>query len=129
MQVVLKNVGYASSFNPRPVYVVLEGGGQSRTALVSAADFRRWSPEAGEISLNVKLRIPAGAAPGNYRVALWLPDAAPNLQKRGEYAVRFANATVWNASSSDNTIVPALRIDPQAKGARDPAADQFAVVP
>jgi hypothetical protein len=129
LQVVLKNAGYASPFNARPVYVVLEGSGQTRTALVPAADFRRWSPEAGEIALDVKVRIPAAAAPGPYRIALWLPDAAPNLQKRGEYAVRFANANVWNASSSDNTIVPSLRVDPQAKGARDPAADQFAVVP
>jgi hypothetical protein len=128
-QVVLKNVGYASPFNARPVYVVLDGGGQTRTALVSTADFRRWSPEAGEIAVSAKLRIPASASPGAYRIALWLPDAAPSLQKRGEYAVRFANANVWNAGSSDNTIVPSLRIDPQAKGARDPAADQFAVVP
>jgi Domain of unknown function (DUF4832)/Domain of unknown function (DUF4874) len=128
-EVVLRNVGYAAPFNARPVFVVLDGGGQTSSALLAAADFRRWSPEAGEIKVSAKVRIPVSAAPGSYRVAFWLPDAAADLQKRGEYAVRFANANVWNGGTSDNTIVPALRVDPQAIGARDPGADQFVVVP
>jgi hypothetical protein len=129
LEVVLKNVGYAAPFNARPIFVVLDGGGQVRTAELTAADFRRFYPEAGEIALYAKLRVPAGAAPGNYRLALWLPDAAPNLQERREYAVRFANADVWSPSTSDNTITTTFRIDTQAQGSRDPNADRFAVLP
>jgi hypothetical protein len=128
-QVVLKNVGYAAPFNARTMYLVLDGGGQVRTAELTNADFRRWLPEAGEIALGAKFRVPASAAPGSYRLALWLPDPAPSLQKRGEYAVRFANAGVWSSGSSDNTITTAFRIDPQAMGDRDPNADRFVVLP
>jgi len=128
-EVVLKNVGYAAPFNARPAFLVLDGGGQMQTAELTDADFRRWHPEAGEITVSAKLRVPASAAPGTYRLALWLPDAAPSLQNRGEYAVRFANANVWSSGTSDNTITTGFRIDAQAMGSRDPGADRFAVVP
>ena len=101
LQSTVKNVGYASPFNARPVYVVLEGGGQKRTALVPAIDWRRWSPEASETTINAKLRVPVGTTPGSYRVAIWLPDGATNLQSRAEYAVRFASNGVWNAAGAD----------------------------
>ena len=100
-----------------------------QTAELTDADFRRWHPEAGEITVSAKLRVPASAAPGTYRLALWLPDAAPSLRNRGEYAVRFANANVWSSGTSDNTITTGFRIDAQAMGSRDPGADRFAVVP
>jgi hypothetical protein len=129
LQWVVKNVGYAAPFNARPTVVVLEGGGQRRTASLAAVDWRRWSPEAGEITVSAKLRIPASVASGTYRVALWLPDAASSLQSRAEYAVRFANAGVWNAAAGDNTLSAALRVSDQAKGSRDPSAQVLTVEP
>jgi hypothetical protein len=129
LQWVVKNVGYAAPFNERPVFVVLEGGGQRRTAALAAVDWRRWAPEAGEIVASAKLRVPANAAAGNYRVALWMPDAASSLQGRVEYAVRFANTGVWNSDSGDNTLTSALKVSDQAKGSRDPSAQAFALAP
>jgi hypothetical protein len=129
VQWVVKNVGYAAPFNARPIFVVLDGGGQRRTAALAATDWRRWSPEAGEVTVSVKLRVPDATAPGTYRVALWLPDAASSLRGRVEYAVRFANTNVWNAAAGDNTLTVALKVNDQAKGDRDTSAQTFAVVP
>ena len=121
---MLKNVGYAPGFNLRPLHIVLDG--PSRVETVLPFDFRRWLPESGEITLDSVLRVPATLPPGTYRMALWLPDAAPGLSERSEYSVRLANTGVWNEASGDNTLASVV-VDEAAPGCVDEAATELTV--
>jgi hypothetical protein len=122
----VKSSGYASPFNPRPVFVVLDGGGVRRTAQLSAVDPRRW--QSGElVTISVALRVPADLAPGTYKLGLWLPDAAQSIAQRSEYAIEFANDGVWN--DGYNLIADDVSVDPTAPGDADPSATTFAEIP
>jgi len=125
LSLVLKNVGYAAGYNPRPVRLVLDG--PTRVEAELPVDWRTWLPESGEVTVAALLRVPATLAPGTYRVALWMPDAAPGLAARAEYSVRFANAGVWNDALGDNTLASVV-VDPAAPGCVDPTATAFSVV-
>lgn len=128
LEVHLRNVGYASPFNPRPVHVVLEGGGARRTVALEDVDPRRWEPGA-EHAFSVRVRLPANLVPGAYRLGLWLPDAAPGLQGRAEYAIQLANEGVWDAASATNILTGSLTIDPLAPGEIDPSATALVQLP
>lgn len=95
------NDGYATVFNPRPVYLVLDG--PTRVELELDTDPRRWSAGA-TTSISLAVTLPGSLPAGEYELALWLPDAAPGLQDRSEYAIRFANAGVWDATAGHNTV-------------------------
>ncbi len=124
VDVVLANVGYAAPFNARPLRIVLDGATQSYVDL--PVDWRTLSPEAGEVTLSTLLRLPASLAPGSYRVALWLPDAAPALAPRNEYSVRIASDGVWNESRGDNTIGN-VDVDTAAPGCVDVSATTLSI--
>ncbi len=126
LEIELDNVGYAALFNPRPLYVVLEGQGQRLVALASSVDVRRWAPGA-TASVALRLRVPSSLPAGSYRLALWLPDAAAALEARADYAVRFANAGVWQASTGDNTLGE-IAISEGASGTVDASASEFTVI-
>ncbi len=118
----LTNRGYAAPFNPRKLFVVLDG--PSRVTAALSVDPRGFLPERGSIPIEAFLRVPATLAPGQYRVALWMPDAAPALTERPEYAIRLANSDVWNAQQGNNTL-GTLQIDASAGGCNDAAASVF----
>jgi hypothetical protein len=67
------------------------------------------------------VRLPATLAPGNYSLALFLPDADETLRARPEYAVQLANTGLWDASDGKNALVN-LTIAPDAPGTADPNA-------
>ena len=124
----IKNRGFASPFNKRPVEIVLTHGDSRMVARLSAVDARRWA--AGETtSVTARLRIPATITPGTYTLALRLPDDAASLAGDKRYAIRLANDGVWNDASGDNTLTTALQIDPAATGPRDAGATVFAQLP
>jgi hypothetical protein len=124
LSVRLRNDGYASPFNARPLYATIDDGTARRTALLAAIDPRRWAAGA-EATIDVSLRIPADAHAGNYAVGLWLPDAAPTLADRPEYAVRFADDGTWDAATGVNVLARSLSIDPAAPGTVDATATTF----
>jgi hypothetical protein len=127
----IKNSGYSAPYNARPVFVVLDGGGDRRVVQLTSVDVRRWQP--GQVSkVNVKLRVPADAAAGSYKLALWLPDDAPALRNDARFSVRLANASVWDATAGQNVMSERLTIDPAAPaapGSIDATASQLAVLP
>jgi hypothetical protein len=120
----LKNRGFAAPFNERPVFLVLARESTRIAAQVRTADPRRWGP-GEELSLKSSFQLPAGLAPGRYRLALWLPDPAPALRARAEYAIRLANEEVWDPSSGLNVLTEALTVDAAAPGPSDPGASEF----
>ena len=119
------NQGWAALTNARPVFVVLEGNGQRLVAQLDT-DVRTWLP--GEHRVQARLRVPSALAEGDYRLALWLPDAAQSLRERAEYAIRLANDGLWADASGDNTLAT-LTISASTSGSAVSDAGEFALVP
>lgn len=112
---LVRNEGYAALFNPRPIVVVLEGGGR-RFELPMRSDPRRW-PSLETSLIAEDLRLPRDLPAGVYRLSLWLPDPAPRLRNRPEYAIRLANQGVWDARRGLNRIAEDVVITRGAAGA------------
>ncbi len=107
----LVNQGFASMYNPRPVYLVLLNGSTRYELPVTGLDPRRW--ESGqEQNLDITVNLPASVPAGTYRLALWLPDAAASLRNTPAYSVRFANANVWEAATGMNILTNSLGVLP-----------------
>jgi len=127
LQLTLDNIGWAAMFNARPVFLVLEGQGARYAVQLSAVDARRWA--AGQrSSVQARVRLPATAAEGSYRLAIWLPDAAEGLRSRPEYSVQFAHAGMWSAVGGDNGLGSVL-VSAAAAGTADAAATELALLP
>jgi hypothetical protein len=103
IQLDLRNDGYASPFNARPAWIVLEQGETRRVLPLQELDVRRLG--AGEAStVEARLIVPADAAAGTHQLLLWLPDAAPPLADRPEYALRLANRNLFRPERGDHVL-------------------------
>lgn len=127
LRVDLENVGFAAPFNPRPVRVVLDGPARL-VADLSSVDPRRLEPSRPS-SIEALLRIPADAPAGEYRLALWLPDASPAIADDPSYAIQLASTNdgtpTWDATSGTNTLSSNFTVSPDAPGTLDPDATTF----
>ncbi len=103
----LNNDGYASIIKKRPMYLVFDNGKNRYNIELTGIDVRKWVSGPASLSLQT-VNLPKNMAPGTYKLALWLPDAAANLQSRPEYAVRFANNEVWDATKGYNILSESL---------------------
>jgi hypothetical protein len=129
VQVRVRNEGFAAMYNPRTVRLVLEGEGLRRAAPFVDVDPRRWTPGSAEATFAARFRVPPDAAPGTYRLALWLPDDATTLRDTVAFSVRLANEGTWRPSTGDNLLTDTLRVSPTAPAAVDPRATDFVEVP
>lgn len=123
VKLTLANDGYAALYNARPVFLTLDDGTTVQKAKISA-DPRRFAPGASAV-IDVRLRVPASAKPGPYKLSVWMPDSATGLQATPEYSIRLANSGVWDASKGTNLVTDSLTIDASAIGSVDPAATAF----
>ena len=121
----LKNEGFAAPFNPRPVFVVLRGADFTAKAIVEGIDPRRWLTSA---SVQVRLRVPSTLPAGSYSLSLWLPDAAPALEARPDYALRLANEQVWDEATGENEL-GGFEVTESAPGSAAANAANFSVLP
>jgi len=103
MDVVLRNEGYASMYNPRPVYLVLHNADNRYDIPLPSTDPRRWEP-GRDHAITVSAPIPTDIVPGTYALSLWLPDQFMSLRNSPAYAVRLANANVWDAATGLNIL-------------------------
>jgi len=110
LTVRLRNDGFASLMNPRQVWVVLHSSA-ARYSVALDVDPRRWLPGTTS-TFSGTLAIPDAAAPGSYTLSLWLPDAAPALADRAEYAIRFANENTWDPATGLNILATGVSIEP-----------------
>jgi hypothetical protein len=125
-EVSLKNVGFGALYNPRSVYLVLEGGGTRHEVELKGVDPRSWAP--GETSsVSVHLELPADVS-GTKSLTLWMPDAAQAIATRPEYAVRFANSGVWRDVEGDN-VLGSIDVDLNAPGDANASATELSVLP
>lgn len=104
ISITLRNRGWAAPYNRRDVVLVLinaENG--ARHELPLAADPRFWLP--GEtLWIRESVTMPATLRPGSYALHLWLPDPAPTIRKRPEYAIRLANRGLWQEETGLNAL-------------------------
>jgi len=98
----INNVGYAAPFNERNAYIVLKNLSTNAVfSILMESDPRTWR---GEITVTENLTLPASIIPGNYATYLHLPDAYASLANRPEYAIRFANNSMWEAATGYNNL-------------------------
>ncbi len=103
VQLELRNEGWANPYNPRPVYLVLEGSNERWEIALKDADPRWWQPGKA-VTLSSRLTLPKDLVGGEYTVALWLPDESPHLRNNPWFSIRFANEKVWDATKGYNVL-------------------------
>lgn len=93
----IKNVGFSTIHNPRPLYLVLiDKDDQIICKEKLNDDPRTWQPydinkeEITPLFHEVSGSIDIHTA-GEVKIGLWLPDPESNLQYLSKYAIRFAN--------------------------------------
>jgi hypothetical protein len=96
-------------YNYRPVYLVLKNA-QHTYSLPLQADPRKWTAEAGTITINEAPDLPATMAEGTYQMYLHLPDAYESLAGDTRYAVRFANLNVWDQNTGMNNLGASVEV-------------------
>jgi hypothetical protein len=72
------------------------------------SDVRYWF--TGNISIYDPVQLPENIPAGSYQLFLHLPDGDPELAKRPEYAIRLANANMWDKSTGYNNLNHTLLI-------------------
>jgi hypothetical protein len=111
LDVRLHNDGFASMFNPHPLFIVLQNSTNRYEIPVTGVDARRWA--AGQDStFTLNVNLPANVTPGTYKLGLWLPDAYASLKNKPAYAVRFANNNVWEAATGLNILTANFEVAP-----------------
>ncbi|MBC8988198.1 DUF4832 domain-containing protein [Pedobacter sp. N36a] len=110
MTLNLKNVGYASPYNKRPLKLVLRNtkSGEVKSFELSA-DVRKWY--SGAVTVTEGIPIPADFPAGDYEMLLQLPDAYASIANRPEFSIRLANANVWEEATGYNKLNHTVKIN------------------
>jgi hypothetical protein len=103
----IENKGYASPFNARPVELILRSANGSSHSFTFNTAIQKWFP--GTIQINQSFSI-ADVVAGDYELLLNLPDQHASINKRVEYAIRFANENTWEETSGYNKLNYTVRI-------------------
>jgi len=116
VDIQLRNDGWAAPFNPRLVELLLR---HKTSGVIYKAtlpdDPRFWLADDNAIySLNHTICTPAGMPLGDYELLLNLPDPEPLLYWRREYAIRLANALVWEDNTGYNKLLHTITVSETA---------------
>ena len=104
------NRGYASPFNPRPAYLIARNQSSGKeVSFKLVSDPRTWF--TGNVQINEGILTDAAMPKGKYSLFLYLPDSAASIGARPEYAIRIANAGVWEAATGYNNLNAILSIN------------------
>lgn len=112
IDIELRNDGWAAPFNPRLVELLLrhETSGVIYKATLPD-DPRFWLADDNAVySVNHTICTPAGMPLGDYELLLNLPDPEPLLYWRREYAIRLANALVWEDNTGYNKLLHTITV-------------------
>lgn len=106
----LKNVGYASPYNKRPLKLVLRNTKSGEVSSFDlSADVRKWY--SGAVTVTEGVAIPADFPAGDYEMLLQLPDAYASIAARPEFSIRLANANVWEEATGYNKLNHTVKIN------------------
>lgn len=107
-QASLTNLGFASPYNQRPVYLVLYNQ-TNKYPLLLSEDPRSWKAST-TTTINQTISLPTQIASGTYSLALWLPDKASNLQSIPAYSIRLANQNTWDPNNGYNILTQNITV-------------------
>jgi Domain of unknown function (DUF4832)/Domain of unknown function (DUF4874) len=110
LQWSIQNDGFAAAYNARPIFLVLRNqatGTEARVALPH--DVRRWLPGA-PITLDDVISVPENLSAGAYAMFLHFPDAEPSLAARPDYALRLANANIWESATGYHRLSGSVQV-------------------
>ncbi|MHB2147947.1 DUF4832 domain-containing protein [Calditrichota bacterium LG25] len=112
VQFSLVNRGFASLYNPRNLELVLrERTTNKKYRLLTPEDPRYWF-SGDTVQVAVQGGLPADMPAGEYEIFIHLADPAPALHDRPEYAIRLANAHIWEDSTGYNALLHQITVDP-----------------
>lgn len=109
----LRNAGYAPIYNERTAYIVLKNGNKTYSLPLNA-DPRRWLPNGVMSAINEQVAVPDQVPEGTYHLYLHLPDKYQTLASDPRYAVRLANANVWDGDTGLNDLGATVTISNSA---------------
>jgi len=108
----IKNVGFATTFNERKAYLVLKNTVTNQVFPIELnTNPGHWFGPA-EITVNETVQLPTTLAAGAYKLYLHLPDAAPSLAPRAEFAIRMANESTWESTTGYNNLNHTVTVSP-----------------
>jgi hypothetical protein len=116
----IKNVGFASPYNPRRLELMLRNTTTKqvyRIRLTTGAlrpantnlDPRFWQPGT-TTTVNINSPLPTNIPAGTYELLLNLADPYSRLYTRPEYSIRFANTGVWESATGYNSLQQTLTV-------------------
>ena len=104
------NIGYASPFNERPVNLILKNRSTGQEIVYPLnTDIRKWFTGTKKHDFSVATN--ASIAVGTYDMYLSMPDKYASIAARPEYAIRLANAGVWDAATGYNKLLASIIVN------------------
>ena len=123
------NQGFAAPFNERNAYIVLKNLTTNQVyPILMNADPRLWLGP-NEITITENLTLPTNLTTGNYKMYLHLPDNSPTIANRPDYAIRFANESVWESITGYNSLNHTLNVTTGALGTNDNVKFNMSIFP
>lgn len=114
-RIILKNLGYASMYNPRLVELVLKSHESGEVYKVQLdVEPRLWKPMV-ENAIETEVGIPQDMPKGDYELYLNLPDPEESLYSKPAYSVRLANKDVWEENTGYNKLGVVVQVAPEYK--------------
>lgn len=99
----IKNAGYASPYNARPVQLIMRNQSTREEFVYTVdTDIRKWY--SGLISLTIKIVTKNNMPAGKYDLFLNMPDAYTSLSSIPAYSIRLANNNVWEETTGYNAL-------------------------
>ncbi len=97
------NRGFATMINPRAFFFVLVNSDKGIVTVPTGCDGRALQPyQPGDLeykplthTVKAAIRLPIDMVPGEWTLALWMPDPREAIRRRSDYAVRLANPIEW----------------------------------
>jgi hypothetical protein len=105
----LNNDGYAGVVKPRSIYLVFENEANRYNIELANIDIRKWVSGSSAINLQT-VNLPSNIIVGSYKLALWMPDASPNLKSQSSYSIRLANFDMWDSKKGYNLLSASVNI-------------------
>jgi hypothetical protein len=110
VHILLKNSGFASLYNERPVELILKNN-DSKSVYKVRLDIepRLWKPDTNS-EIEIVVGIPQNMEAGEYSLYLNLPDASDTLYGNPDYSIRLANENVWESETGYNKLFATIAV-------------------
>lgn len=102
-EIDILNRGFATMINPRAFFFILVNPKGEIVEIPTGFNGRSLQPyQPGDIeytllthTIKAEFRLPVDMEPGEWTLALWMPDSRATIRLRSDYAVRLANSVEW----------------------------------